>query len=805
MKASNNFLKLYVPNLNVSEKEFAEKITLTGTKVETYERLDKNLSNIVVGKITKIEKHPDADKLVICMVDVGKEIVQIVTGAKNVYEGMICPVVLPNGMVKTSHNIDNDGKGVIIKKGKLRGVESFGMLCSIEELGRPNSLYTDVDGIFDMSNLKCNVGDDAIKVLELDDIVYDFEITSNRIDCYSVIGIAKEVAATFEIDYVEPNTQFKTSFSDKNYISIDVKNKELCSVFSTRLIKNVDIKESPEWLKNKLRAVGIRPINNFVDITNFVMMEYGQPMHAYDYETIEGKKIIVKTARDGEKFKTLDGQDRILDNTMLTINDEKKILGIAGIMGGENSMITENVKTVLLEAANFNGVNVRYTSKKLGLRTEASNLFEKGLDPNNAIKALDRACALICELGIGEISDESISIIDNLTSEREISVSANKINNLLGTKIETYEMKTILDKIDLYTTINNDTLNIKVPTIRKDILGFADIAEEIIRFYGYDNVSLTFDNVHLIPKLKDNNELVEDELYNILTYNGFFEIMNYSFESQKVYEKLMYNDDDFEMKQIKILNPLGEDFSVMRTQLINGLLSSLSNNYKKQNKNVKLFELANIYIKNENDKELPIEKKVLTFGAYGDDVDFYYIKLICEKIFNQIGLFDVRYSDLDIKYNFLHPYRRANIYFKNKLIGYLGEVSFKVLKSYDIDKTVTICNLYFDELCELADFNKKYNEVSKFPSVERDLSLVIKKEFKVDEIKKIIIENSGKLLKHLDLYDIYEGSQLPDGFKSVTYNLLFSSLDHTLVDDEVDAIINKIISKLNEIGVEIRK
>ena len=804
MKASNNFLKMYVKNLDVSGKEFSEKITLTGTKVETYEQLDKNLFNIVVAKIIKIEKHPDADKLVVCKVDIGNEVVQIVTGAKNVYEGMICPAVLPNGKVATSHN-KNLENGILIKKSKLRGVESFGMLCSIEELGRPNSLYTDVDGIFDMSNYDCKIGDDAISVLDLYDTVYDFEITSNRIDCYSIIGIAKEVAATFNLQFLNPNTNFKTSFKDSEYIKIDIKNKNLCQSFSTRLIKNVKIKESPEWLKNKLRAVGIRPINNFVDITNFVMVEYGQPMHAYDYKTINGKKIIVKTADSGEKFTTLDGKERILDNTMLTINDDKKILGIAGVMGGENSMITEGVTDVLLESANFDGFNIRVTSKKLGLRTEASNLFEKGLDPNNSIKALDRACALIYELGIGDISDDSISVGFDLPKEKTISVEVKKINDLLGTNIDKNEMKNILDKIDLLTEIKNDTLFIKVPTIRKDINNFADISEEIVRFFGYDNVNLTFDNVHIIPKLESSEDLVDDSIYDVLINNGFCETMNYSFESKKVYEKLMYDENDFEMKQVKILNPLGEDFSIMRTQLMNGLFLSLSNNFKKQNKNVKLFELANIYIKNDNEELLPIEKKVLSFGAYGDNIDFFYVKLICEKLLNKIGIYNIEYSDINIKYNFLHPYRRASVYINDTYIGYIGEANIKTLKNYDIEQNVSIGCLYIDDIYKFSNFNKKYTEISKFPSVERDLSLIIKKDLPVLNVYKIIKNNSSNILSHIDLYDIYEGSQLPEGYKSITYNLTFSSLDHTLVDSEVDEIIEKIIKKLKEIGVEIRK
>ena len=427
MKASNYFLKYYVKDLDVSGKEFAEAITLTGTKIETYEKLNINLEKIIVVRLDKVEKHPDADKLVVCKVNTGSDVIQIVTGAPNVYEGMLCPAVLVGGKVAASaHDHDEHPNGISIKAGKLRGVESFGMLCSIDELGRPADLYGGSDGIFDMSNLNCKPGDDAIKVLHLDDTLYDFEITSNRIDCYSVIGIAKEVAATFNKSFMMPKMTFSPKFSDKKYIEIEVRDKDLCPLFSTRFIKNIKIAESPEWLKDCLRAVGIRPINNIVDITNFVMMEFGQPMHAYDYDTIRGKKIIVKRANNGDKFTTLDGQVRELDNTMLTICDGEGAIGLAGIMGGENTMITDSCKNLLFEAANFNGTNIRLSSKKLGLRTEASNLFEKGLDPNNAIKAINRACALIEDLGCGEICEDFIYVYpdENKNVNKTIEVSA---------------------------------------------------------------------------------------------------------------------------------------------------------------------------------------------------------------------------------------------------------------------------------------------------------------------------------------------------------------------------------------------
>ena len=808
MKASNNFLKRYVPELNVEGKEFFEKVTMSGSKVETFEKLNKNLSKIVVVKINKIEKHPDADKLVICQVTDGTDNIQIVTGASNVYEGMLCPAVLPGGSVAASaHDSLEHPDGIKIKEGKLRGVDSFGMLCSISELGRPHELYTSVDGIYDMSSMEVKPGDDVVKALGLDDTLYEFEITSNRVDCYSIIGLAREVAATFDLDFKMPNLNINPKLSEPDYLNIEVKDKDLCPLFASRLVKNVKIADSPEWMKECLRAVGIRPINNIVDITNFVMMEFGQPMHAYDYKTIRDKKIIVKRAAKGEKFTTLDGQERELDDTMLMINDGQGSIGIAGIMGGENSMITEDANTVLFEAANFNGVNVRLSSKKLGLRTEASNLFEKGLDPNNALLAIDRACALVEELGCGEVVKEKISYVsDDITKVFDIKVSADRVNSLLGTDISIDEMKKTLDKIELSTKIDNRDLIITVPTFRKDIHNFADIAEEVVRFHGYDNVGSTLPTGgNIIPKLKNKDELVEENAYNISIYNGFSEAYNYSFESAKIYDKLRYKEDAFERNNIKILNPLGEDFSIMRTQLINGILLSLSNNFKKRNKVAKLFEIANIYLPKDTEiKVLPDEKKTWCFGAYGDGIDFYYMKSILDDYFEKIGMKKPKYQRAENR-SFLHPYRSADIFVGNKCIGYLGEVYEPVSKDYEIEKKVYIASVDLTDITVYSSFDSKYKEISKYPSVERDLSMMVSKELTVDKIEEILRKAGGKLLSDIELFDIYEGNQLAEGYKSIAYSLSFLSKDHTLTDDEIDKIIDNIIENLKSIGVELRK
>ena len=809
MKTSNKFLKYYVKDLNVEGKEFSERITMTGTKVETFEKLDKNLDKIIVVRLDKVEKHPNADKLVVCQCDTGNGTIQIVTGAPNVYEGMLCPAVLDGGKVAASaHDDDVHSDGIVIKAGKLRGVESNGMLCSIAELGRPGDLYGGSDGIFDMKGINCKPGDNAIEKLNLDDTLYDFEITSNRIDCYSVIGIAKEVAATFDKEFKEPKTTFATSFKDDKYIELQVKDSDLCPMFSTRYVRNIKIEESPEWLKDCLRAVGIRPINNIVDITNFVMMEYGQPMHAYDYDTIRGKKIIVKRANDGDKFTTLDGQERTLDGNMLTICDGEGAIGLGGIMGGENSMITDSCKNLLLEAANFNGTNIRLSSKKLGLRTEASNLFEKGLDPNNAIKAINRACSLIEDLKCGEICEDMIYFYPNEKENvnRNIEVSVDKINSLLGTNIDSGVMKTILDKIDLKTEINGDTLKINVPTIRKDILGFADIAEEVMRFYGYDKAPETLPNLHMIPATRTKDEIIETIATSVARFNGFSEAMNYSFESAKVYDMLRFDKDAKERKFIKILNPLGEDFEAMRTQLVNGILKSLSINCNRGIKDARLYEVANIYIPlDEKIEVLPDERKTLIMGGYGKKLDFFDFKGYVEEILLGSHIKgEIRFVKNE-NISFMHTGRTADVFIDDKLIGFVGEVHPLVLKNYEINLKTYIVNLDLKSVVEKSDLAFKYSEISKFPRSERDLSMTVPKDLTVDKIEEVLRVRGGKMLQSIELFDIYEGSQVGENFKSIAYNLSFGANDHSLTSEEVDKTIDKIINGLKTIGIELRK
>ena len=666
MDTSFSWIKAYVPELDCTAQEYTDAMTLSGTKVEGFTEFDKNLDKIVVGKINKIEKHPDADKLVICQVQVDEDgtEVQIVTGASNVAEGQKVPVVLDGGHVASSHKDGESENGFKIKKGKLRGVESFGMMCSIEELGSTTDMYPDAakDGIYILSDnpeyKDAKIGSDVVELLGLHDVRFEYEITSNRVDCFGMIGIAREVAATFGKELVVPEVKETGNSEDVNdYISVDVKNPELCPRYTARVVKNIKIAPSPEWMQRRLASVGIRPINNIVDITNYVMEEYAQPMHAYDLDKIEDRKIIVRKADNGEKFVTLDGQERELDDTMLMICDGKKPVGIAGIMGGENSMITDDVTTMLFEAATFDGTNIRLSGKKLGMRTDAQAKFEKGLDPNNAIEAMNRACQLVEELGAGEVVGGAIDYYPVKKEPITIPYNVEKINALLGTDIDEDTMVKYFEKLDL--TVDTDKKEVIVPTWRQDLERLADLAEEVARFYGYDKIPMT------LPKSSATAGGLSEKLKHekaariVVEGYGFNEGMTFSFESPKVYDKLNLPEDDVLRKSIKITNPLGEDYSVMRTSALGGMLTSLSTNYNRRNKNVRLYELANVYLPKQLPlTELPDERMQLTLGMYGDG-DFFTMKGVIETLMSKLGLKKKAEYDPQAGKAFLHPGRQA--------------------------------------------------------------------------------------------------------------------------------------------------
>ena len=805
MDTALSWIKAYVPDLDVTPSEYTDAMTLTGTKVEGYKELDKNLEKIVVGEILSIEKHPDADKLIICQVDVGNEKIQIVTGAPNVSVGDKVPVVLDGGKVAGGH----DGSplpenGIKIKKGKLRGVESFGMMCSIDELGQDKNYFPDApeSGIYILPK-DSKVGSDAIELLGLRDTVFEYEITSNRVDCYGVIGIAREAAATFKKKFVLPKVN-ETGNSENvaDYLSVEVKDNELCKRYVARVVKNIKLAPSPAWMQERLRAVGIRPINNIVDITNYVMAEYGQPMHAFDYDLLEGHKIVVDRAGDGEEFETLDGVVRKLDKDILMINDAKKAVAIAGIMGGENSKITDDVSTMVFECATFDGTNIRLSSKRLGLRTDSSGKFEKGLDPNNAYDAMMRACSLVEELGAGEVVGGCVDIYPVKVVESRVKFEPDRINKLLGTDISKEDMLEIFDRIEL--KYDKETDEIVAPTFRQDIHFMADLAEEVARFFGYDKIpttlpksSATIGGINL--KLE-----IEEIAREVAKFLGFSEAMNYSFESAKVFDKLNLSKDSCYRKAIEISNPLGEDFRMMRTQAVNGILNSLSTNYNRRNKDVHLFELANIYIPKELPlKELPDERMQFVLGFYGKE-DFFDMKGVVEEFLTTIGVDTKLHYDPSCKEEFLHPGRKADIILDGVRLGYLGEVHPSVCENYKLGERTYIAVLDLPNIIPFVNFDIKYTGIAKYPATSRDISLVVPKNILVGEIEDVISQNGGSNLESFKLFDIYEGDQIDEGFKSVAYSLTFRNKERTLLDTEVNEVMDKILNKLEAKNIKIR-
>ena len=806
MNTTLSWIKAYVPELSCTDQEYCDAMTMSGTKVESYERLDRNLEKIVVGQIKKIEKHPDADKLIVCQVNIGAETIQIVTGAPNVKEGDKVPVVLDGGKVAGGH----DGgplpeEGISIKAGKLRGVPSNGMMCSIEELGSSRDMYPEApeNGIYIFSD-DVEVGSDAIDALGLRDTVFEYEITNNRIDCFSILGIAREAAVTFHKPFVPPVVEVHENGENVNdYIKVEVKDPDLCPRYCARVCTNIKIAPSPKWMQRRLAASGIRPINNLVDITNYVMEEYGQPMHAYDLSTIAGGQIIVRRAKDGDEFQTLDGQMRKLDSEVLMICDAEKEVGIAGIMGGENSKITDDVKTVLFEAACFNGTNIRKSAKRIGLRTDASGKFEKGLDPNNSVEAINRACQLIQELGCGDVAGGIVDVCAPLKERVRIAFEPERINALLGTQIPEAEMLDYFKELEFdYDTEKKELI---IPTFRQDIEGFADVAEEVARFHGYDKIPTTLPSGEATTGKLPFKLRIEEKARDIAEYCGFSQGMCYSFESPKVFDKLLLDQDDVLRKAVTIANPLGEDFSVMRTISLNGILTSLATNYNGRNKDVKLYELGNVYLPESVPvTTLPEERMQFTLGFYGDG-DFYTMKGVIEEFLESIGMKDKKEYDPKAGKNFLHPGRQANIIYGGKVLGYLGEVHPEVLDNYDIGTKAYVAVLDMPEIIPFATFDRKYEGIAKYPAVTRDISMVVPREILVGQIEAVIAQRGGKILESYALFDIYEGSQIKAGFKSVAYTLTFRAKDRTLEDADVSAAMKKILNGLQGLGIELRQ
>ena len=805
MNTSLKWIKDLVPGLTCTPQEYMDAMTLSGSKVEGYENMDEDLEKIVISQVKSIEKHPDADKLVICQVDIGTETIQIVTGAPNVTEGAKVPVVLDGGKVAGGHDGNRAEGGIRIKKGKLRGIESNGMMCSIEELGSTRDMFplAPENGLYILPE-DAPVGANAVEYLGLDDTEVEYEITSNRVDCFSILGIAREAAATFDKKFVPPVVTETGNSEDVNdYIKVDVKDTDLCSRYVARVVKNIKLAPSPEWMQRRLRAQGIRPINNIVDITNYVMEEYGQPMHAYDLDTIEYNEIVVRRAAKDEKFVTLDGQERILDDSVLVICDGKKAVGMAGIMGGENSMITDNVKTMLFEAACFDGTNIRLSSKKVGLRTDASSKFEKGLDPNTAMEAMNRACQLVEELGAGEVVGGAVDVYPVKKEGRRIPFEPEKYNKLLGTDISKETMLSYFAKLEL--SYDEKTNEIMVPSFRQDLECDADLAEEVARFFGYDKIPTTLPSGEATTGKISFKMRIEDVARDIAEFCGFSQGMTYSFESPKVFDKLLLPADSPLRKTVVISNPLGEDFSIMRTTSLNGMLTSLSTNYNRRNKDVRLYELGNIYLPKQIPvTELPEERMQFTLGMYGEG-DFFTMKGVVEEFLYKVGMKQKPEYDPNAGKTFLHPGRQANVVYDGTVIGYLGEVHPTVAANYSIKDRVYVAVIDMPEIVSRASFDYKYEGIAKFPAATRDISMIVPKDVLAGDIEKVFETKGGKLLESYQLFDIYEGAQIKSGYKSIAYSLAFRAKDRNLEEADITGAMNKIVKALEAMGAELRK
>ena len=812
MNTPLSWIKAYVPDLECTAQEYTDAMTLTGTKVEGFERLDADLEKIVVGKVLKVEKHPDADKLVVCQVQINEEgeTVQIVTGAPNVKEGAVVPVVLDGGRVAGGHDGAKVAGGVKIKKGKLRGIESCGMMCSIEELGSTRDMYPDApeNGLYIFSDNPAydgiKLGTPAAEVLGLNDVVFEYEITSNRVDCFGVLGIAREAAATFKKKFVPPVVTKTGNSEDVNdYISVKVHDPYFCPRYVGRVVKNIKLAPSPVWMQRRLAAAGIRPINNIVDITNYVMEEYSQPMHAYDLDKIEGKQIIVRRGKDGEEFVTLDGQVRKIDSSMLMICDEKKPIGIAGIMGGENSKITDDVKTMLFEAACFDGTNIRLTGKKLGMRTDAQAKFEKGLDPNTAMEAMDRACQLIEELGAGEVVGGAVDVYSEKRTGIRVKFDADRTNKVLGINISKEEMIGYFKSVDL--GYDYDTDEVIVPSWRQDVLRQADLDEEVARFYGYANIPTTLPSGEATTGKISLKLRIESMARDLAEQFGFSEAQTYSFESPKVFDKLLIAEDDKLRQVVEITNPLGEDYSVMRTLSLNGMLSSLSTNYNRRNKNVRLYELANVYLPTAVPVvKLPDERMQFTLGMYGEG-DFFDLKGVVEEFLEKVGMKDIPVYNPKAGKPFLHPGRQAEIIYDGAVIGFLGEVHPEVLDNYEIGERAYVAVLDMPEVVSRVNFDVKYTGIAKFPAVTRDISMTVPKNVLAGDIEAVIRKKAGAYLESYKLFDIYEGAQIKEGYKSMAYSISFRAADKTLEDKEITEAMDRILKGLAELGIELRQ
>lgn len=802
MKASIEWLNEYA-DIDVSSKELGDILTMTGSKVETIDSKGKDIKNVVIGKVLSVEKHPDSDHLVICEVNVGDEKVQIVTGAPN---------VKANDIVAVAKDGSELPGGVKIKKGLLRGVESCGMMCSCGELDIPLTRFPNQIEMGLMilpAEYEKHLGEDVVKVLDLEEEVIDFEITSNRPDCLSIEGLGRETAVSLGKEFKNPRKNLDElkveNKKELEGLKVDIEAPDLCYRYIARMIKNVKIGPSPVWMTRRLEACGVRSINNIVDITNYVMLELGEPMHAFDINSIAGKHITVRRAKNGEKMTTLDDQERTLDDEMLVIADDEKAIAIAGVMGGQNSEIEENTETVVFEAAVFYGGSVRKTAKKVGLRTEASSRFEKGLSQENAERAINRAIELAELIGAGTPVEGKVDVYPTKQVLNKVKFEPEKINNLLGTDISKEDMIKILEKLEMKP--ENDVIT--SPYFRVDIGCMADIAEEVARFYGYDKIGSTLIEAETTLGVRTKSQKIEDKVRAILASRGLSEICTYGFINEKDLDKINATEDsDLRTQIIKVRNPLSEDYSVMRTTTLPSMLQTLATNNYKKNKNVKLFDISRVY-RNVNGQiekgENPEEDYMVTIGLYGDDVDFYVLKGYVETVLREASV--LRYEVQAEKFNYsYHPGKTAKMTVGKDIIAVLGEVHPEVAENYDLPEHCYVAEIYLDKLVKYAKVEKKYVEVPKFPAVERDIAMIVDEKVEVGQIEKAIQKKSKKILEEAKLFDVYRHDKLGLKKKSVAYSLRFRGKDRTLTDEEINSCMEDIITELETtLGAELRK
>lgn len=784
------WLKEYT-DVKVSIEDFCERMIMSGSNIETVEHYGEGIEKVVVGRIVDIEKHPDADKLLVTQIDIGEEeLVQIVTGADNIFEGAYVPVILHGGKLPGDK---------VIKKGRLRGVESNGMLCSLEELGFEDKVIPVNlrDGIWILDK-EYPLGMDIEEAVNLKNTVVDFEITPNRPDCLSMIGMARETAASLGGTLKYPETVCtREEGKAKDFINIEIRKPELCRRYVGRVVTDVKIEPSPLWMQKRLMFAGMRPINNIVDITNYVMLEYGQPIHAFDIRDIADSKIIVDTAEEGELFTTLDGTERKLTGSMLMIKDGKRSVAIGGIMGGLNSEIKDDTGTILVECANFNGDSVRATSKKLALRTEASSRFEKGIDPNLCETAADRVCRLIELLGAGTVTKGSVDVYPTKPEVSPVTVRVDRVNAVLGIDLTGKEMSEILESLEMEVTRIGNNMKVTPPTIRQDLQEEIDFIEEIARIYGYDKMPVT------LPKGnseagKPKERLLKDLTREIMTSFGANEVQTYSFVSPKGIDNIRIDEDSWERNFVRLINPLGEENSVMRTILTPNMMEVLGRNYSRNINKVRAFEIGNTFFKSlDAEDTLPDERDSMAIGCYGEGESFFTLKGMLEELFAFLGIYGTSYVP-ESDYGVYHPGRCARIMYQDTELGIMGEVHPDVTDKYGIGSRCFCCELAFDQVMKHANTVRFYRPLPKYPAVSRDIALLVREDTYVAEIESIIKEFGGKLLESVALFDVYRGKQVQQGKKSAAFNLTYRASDRTLTDEEVVKVHQKVLDALKE-------